>query len=124
MATHGRSVNARPQLRRSRRGLASSAACNPNDPGRGHLPKRRAVRVLGAWPSSWSRLVRLADQLRNDELEAERRRKSKLREDYKKKLAQAINLDALRKQQQQVKQYVDAAREAAAEQGRDGRAAV
>jgi len=41
-----------------------------------------------------------------DELEAERTRESTLREDYKKKLTQAVNLDALRKQREQVQQYV------------------
>jgi type IV pilus assembly protein PilO len=41
-----------------------------------------------------------------DELEAETKKEQTLREDYKKKLAQAINLDALRKQREQVQQYV------------------
>lgn len=41
-----------------------------------------------------------------DELEAERRKEVVLREDYKKKLTQAINLDALRKQREEVQQYV------------------
>lgn len=41
-----------------------------------------------------------------DELEAEQRKEEGLRTDYKKKLAQAVNLDALRKQREQVQQYV------------------
>ncbi|MES2938382.1 MAG: type 4a pilus biogenesis protein PilO [Pseudomonadota bacterium] len=41
-----------------------------------------------------------------DELEAEQKKEQALREDYKKKLAQAVNLDALRKQREQVQQYV------------------
>lgn len=41
-----------------------------------------------------------------DELEAERARENTLREDYRKKMVQAINLDALRKQREQVQQYV------------------
>ena len=41
-----------------------------------------------------------------DELEAERQKEVALREDYKKKVAQAVNLDALRKQREQVQQYV------------------
>jgi type IV pilus assembly protein PilO len=40
------------------------------------------------------------------ELEAEQKKEMSLREDYKKKLAQAVNLDALRKQREQVQQYV------------------
>jgi type IV pilus assembly protein PilO len=41
-----------------------------------------------------------------DELEAEQKKEQALREDYKKKLTQAVNLDALRKQREQVQQYV------------------
>jgi type IV pilus assembly protein PilO len=42
----------------------------------------------------------------NDELEAEQNKEVALREDYKKKLAQAVNLDALKKQREQVLHYV------------------
>jgi type IV pilus assembly protein PilO len=41
-----------------------------------------------------------------DELEAEQKKEVGLREDYRKKLTQAVNLDALRKQREQVQQYV------------------
>lgn len=41
-----------------------------------------------------------------EELEAERGKEIGLREDYKKKVAQAVNLEALRKQREQVQQYV------------------
>ncbi|HEY0825671.1 MAG TPA: type 4a pilus biogenesis protein PilO [Ramlibacter sp.] len=41
-----------------------------------------------------------------DELAAEQRKEEGLRVDYKKKLTQAVNLDALRKQREQVQQYV------------------
>ena len=41
-----------------------------------------------------------------DELAAEQKKEEGLRLDYKKKLAQAVNLDALRKQREQVQQYV------------------
>jgi type IV pilus assembly protein PilO len=41
-----------------------------------------------------------------DELEAEQKKEIGLREDYRKKLTQAVNLDALRKQREQVQQYV------------------
>lgn len=40
------------------------------------------------------------------QLEAERTKELALREDFKKKLAQAVNLDALKKQREQVQQYV------------------
>ncbi|MCJ0764985.1 type 4a pilus biogenesis protein PilO [Variovorax terrae] len=42
----------------------------------------------------------------DSELDAERTKEVQLREDYKKKLAQAVNLDALKKQREQVQQYV------------------
>lgn len=41
-----------------------------------------------------------------EELEAEQQKEVTLRADYQKKLAQAVNLDALRKQREQVQQYV------------------
>jgi len=41
-----------------------------------------------------------------DELEVERNKEVTLRDDYKKKLAEAVNLDALKKQRTQVLQYV------------------
>jgi len=40
------------------------------------------------------------------ELDAERAREVTLRDDYQKKLVQAVNLDALKKQREQVQQYV------------------
>ena len=40
------------------------------------------------------------------QLEAERTKEVQLREDFKKKLARAVNLDALKKQREQVLQYV------------------
>ena len=39
-------------------------------------------------------------------LQAEKSKELQLREDYKKKLAQAVNLEALKKQREQVQQYV------------------
>ena len=41
-----------------------------------------------------------------EELESEQKKELTLREDYKRKLTQAVNLDALRKQREQVQQYV------------------
>ncbi|SFC01173.1 type IV pilus assembly protein PilO [Polaromonas sp. OV174] len=42
----------------------------------------------------------------DEELTAEKAKEVQLREDYSKKLAQAVNLEALRKQREQVQQYV------------------
>ncbi|WP_048439708.1 type 4a pilus biogenesis protein PilO [Caenimonas sp. SL110] len=42
----------------------------------------------------------------NDELDAERAKEVALRADYQKKLTEAVNLEALRKQREQVQQYV------------------
>ncbi len=41
-----------------------------------------------------------------DELQAEQTKELKLREDYKSKLTKAVNLDVLKKQREQVQQYV------------------
>ena len=54
--------------------------------------------VVGLW-FAWLSTFR-------DELEAERAREVQLRQDYEKKLAQAVNLDALKQQLEQVQQYV------------------
>ncbi|MDW5444078.1 type 4a pilus biogenesis protein PilO [Polaromonas sp. SM01] len=42
----------------------------------------------------------------DEELQAEQAKEVQLREDFKKKLAQAVNLEALKKQREQVQQYV------------------
>jgi type IV pilus assembly protein PilO len=42
----------------------------------------------------------------DEELTAEQAKEVQLKEDYKKKLVQAVNLDALKKQREQVQQYV------------------
>lgn len=54
--------------------------------------------IAGLW-FTWLKSV-------DDELLAEKTREEQLREDYKKKLVQAVNLDALKKQLEQVQQYV------------------
>jgi type IV pilus assembly protein PilO len=53
---------------------------------------------VGGWFGLWSGQQEQLEQLQSEE--------SKLREDYKSKLQQAINLDELRKQREQVSQYV------------------
>jgi type IV pilus assembly protein PilO len=78
---------------------------NPNDPASWPIvPKAAlcifvAVAIVVALWFLW--LTNSAD-----ELEAEQKKEIGLREDYKKKLVQAVNLDALRKQREQVQQYV------------------
>jgi type IV pilus assembly protein PilO len=78
---------------------------NPNEPGQWPLlPKlatfalvAAAVVVLG-----WFLLLSAS----NDNLEAERAKEPKLKQEYTAKLAQAVNLNELRKQKSQVEEYV------------------
>ena len=78
---------------------------NPREPGQWPLaPKLAAslavmVGVIGAGYFFW-----LADVQAS--LDAERDREPQLRQDYKNKLAQAVNLPELRKQKSQVEEYV------------------
>lgn len=79
---------------------------NPNDPASWPLVPRvvlclalAAAIVAALW------FVWLTSS--DAELEAERAKEEVLREDYKKKLAQAVNLEALKKQREQVLQYVN-----------------
>ncbi|MDP3760842.1 MAG: type 4a pilus biogenesis protein PilO [Ramlibacter sp.] len=78
---------------------------NPNDPASWPVVPRVVLCmalmiaiVAGLW-FSW-----LSSS--DEELEAERKKEVALREDYRKKLAQAVNLDALKKQREQVQTYV------------------
>jgi type IV pilus assembly protein PilO len=78
---------------------------NPNDPSMWPAVPRyalclavTALALAGLW------FVWLTNS--NDELEAERAKEVTLRADYKKKVAQAANLDLLKKQREQVQQYV------------------
>jgi type IV pilus assembly protein PilO len=78
---------------------------NPNEPGQWPmLPKfvawiaiAVAIVVLG-----WFAVISGADE----ELETERAREPVLKQDYRGKLAQAVNLEELRKQKLQVEEYV------------------
>jgi type IV pilus assembly protein PilO len=54
--------------------------------------------MIGGWFGYWSGLV--------DDLDAGKQQEASLKEQYKSKLQQAINLEALLKQREQVKQYV------------------
>jgi type IV pilus assembly protein PilO len=85
--------------------LGQFRGLNPNDPPSWPLVPRVALClalialiVIGLW-FAW--LTNSAD-----ELEAERKKEVALRADYQKKLAQAVNLEALKKQREQVQQYV------------------
>jgi type IV pilus assembly protein PilO len=78
---------------------------NPNDPAAWPIVPKAALCtavaaaiVVALW-FVW--LTGSAEQL-----EAEQKKEEGLKADYKKKLAQAVNLDALRKQREQVQQYV------------------
>jgi type IV pilus assembly protein PilO len=78
---------------------------NPNDPASWPVvPKAALCSALAAAIVAALWFVWLTNSA--DELEAEQRKEVGLRVDYKKKLAQAVNLDALRKQREQVQQYV------------------
>jgi type IV pilus assembly protein PilO len=68
------------------------------------LPKVASWLVLGLLVVGLLWLLLLSDKA--DELEAERTKEPGLKQDYRSKLAQAVNLPELRKQKQQVEEYV------------------
>jgi len=78
---------------------------NPNDPASWPLVPRVALCVtlmVAIVAGLWFAWLSSSD----DELELERAKEVTLRADYQKKLAQAVNLEALKKQREQVLQYV------------------
>jgi type IV pilus assembly protein PilO len=78
---------------------------NPRDPASWPGVPRAAlclVLAAGIVVALWFAWLESSDA----ELEAEQKKEVVLREDYKKKLAQAVNLDALKKQREQVQHYV------------------
>ena len=78
---------------------------NPNDPASWPiLPRALACLslVVAIVVALWFAWLNNSD----DELKQEQKTELSLKEDYKKKLAQAVNLDALKKQREQVQQYV------------------
>lgn len=84
---------------------AQFTGLDPNDPSLWPaLPRNLlfvvvcAAVVVGLW-FAWLKSV-------DEELIAEKAREEQLRTDYRAKLVQAVNLDALRKQLEQVQQYV------------------
>ena len=78
---------------------------NLNQPGQWPwLPKAAAFIVFAALAITAGWFLLLSDA--HDTLEAERAKEPVLKQDYKAKLAQAINLNELRKQKLQVEEYV------------------
>jgi type IV pilus assembly protein PilO len=78
---------------------------NPNDPASWPtVPKAALCVAVAAAIVTALWFVWLTNSA--DELAAEQKKEEALRVDYKKKLTQAVNLDALRKQREQVQQYV------------------
>jgi type IV pilus assembly protein PilO len=78
---------------------------NPNDPASWPMVPRVLVcfaLMVAIVAALWFVWLSSSDE----ELGNEQKKELTLREDYKKKLAQAINLDALKKQREQVQQYV------------------
>jgi type IV pilus assembly protein PilO len=95
-----------PQTAPAKESISSQfRGLNPNDPASWPtLPKVAlylAVMILIVVALWFAWLTNSAD-----ELEAEQKKEVGLRQDYQKKLAQAVNLDALRKQREEVQQYV------------------
>jgi type IV pilus assembly protein PilO len=78
---------------------------NPNEPGQWPLlPKLATFVAVAAAVVLVGWFLLLTDK--HDELEVERNREPGLRADYRAKLAQAVNLEELRKQKIQVQEYV------------------
>jgi type IV pilus assembly protein PilO len=78
---------------------------NPNDPASWPVLPRALlyVAIMAAIVTAlWFTWLNGSDE----ELEKERKQEMVLREDFKKKLAEAVNLEALKKQREQVQQYV------------------
>lgn len=85
---------------------AQFSGLDPNDPSQWPVLPRNLlyvavclVVIVGLW-FTWL-------QTSDEELVAEKTREEQLRTDYRSKLVQAVNLDALKKQLEQVQQYVN-----------------
>ena len=88
-----------------RGGLGQFRDLNPNQPGQWPLLPRLTVwAVVAAMVTVAGWFVWLSSQA--DDLQATRDKEPALRNEYKTKLAQAINLDALKKQKEEVQTYV------------------
>lgn len=104
MATSKKSLNV--DLNSVFDGAASQfRGLNPNEPGQWPLMPKIATwlfLVLMVAVVGWFLLLQTA----HEELDAERAKEPALKQDYRGKLAQAVNLDELRKQKVQVEEYV------------------
>ncbi len=104
MATQKKALNV--DLNSVFEGAASQfRGLNPNEPGQWPmLPKSATWLVLGVLVVvvGWFLLLSSAQ----DELDAVRAKEPALKQDYRSKLAQAVNLGELRKQKLQVEEYV------------------
>jgi len=88
-----------------RGGLGQFRDLNPNQPGQWPLLPRLSVwAVIAAMVTVAGWFLWLSSQA--DDLQATRDKEPALRTEYKTKLAQAINLDALKKQKEEVQTYV------------------
>ena len=88
-----------------RGGLGQFRDLNPNQPGQWPLLPRLTVwAVIAAMVTVAGWFLWLSSQA--DDLQATRDKEPALRNEYKTKLAQAINLDALKKQKEEVQTYV------------------
>jgi type IV pilus assembly protein PilO len=104
MATQAKSINVDLN---SVFGAAASQfrGLNPNEPGQWPVLPKIATWVALAFAMvvlGWFLLLSSAD----DQLQAERDKEPALKQDYRGKLAQAVNLEELRKQKLQVEEYV------------------
>lgn len=84
---------------------AQFVGLNPNDPPSWPALPRYLLCVfvtIAVVVGLWFLWLNASDE----ELKAEQAKEMQLREDFKKKLAQAVSLDALKKQREQVQQYV------------------
>jgi len=101
-----KSINLKFDLNATFEGMAEQfRGLNINEPGQWPiLPKLAAffAMIVAVCALSW--IFVLADE--QSVLEAERGREPTLKEDYRGKLAQAVNLPELRKQKSQVEEYV------------------
>ncbi|MEJ6021854.1 type 4a pilus biogenesis protein PilO [Ramlibacter sp. PS4R-6] len=85
--------------------LGQFRGLNPNDPPSWPILPRIAICVAlmaAIVTALWFVWLSTVDE----QLQAEEKKEIALREDFKKKLGEAINLDALKKQREQVQQYV------------------
>ena len=95
-----------PQVRALGQNLVGQfRGLNPNNPATWPLLPRLALFLAVATVivvALWFVWLEASDV----ELEQERKKEVQLRDEYKKKLAQAVNLEGLKKQREQVQQYV------------------